>query len=165
MPLKYSWGKDRPQEQSHFWGLLLAALGYICTLMMVVGILVLQTMTHMGITQAMGTTTLPGSLSPRVLHSRVVGETTGEQRITLSIGLHPRNEAELNRYIQDIMQPRSINFHRFLAPAQFNATFAPSASDYQAIIQDLQAAGFTIVHTYNHRLLIRAKGGAFTLPP
>jgi len=68
------------------------------------------------------------------------------------------NEAGLERYVQNIANPASVNYHRFLNAGQFTAVFAPRTGQYAAVRQYLEAAGFTITHTYKHHLLIAFRG-------
>jgi pro-kumamolisin-like protein len=98
--------------------------------------------------------TVPSSLAD----SKLVGPANANQTITLSIGLRLRNVAALNSYVKDISRPDSVNFHRYLAPAQFIQAFAPTKATYDAVLQYLQGSGFTIVHTYKHRMLISFTG-------
>lgn len=99
-----------------------------------------------------------GTIAPLVAHSHLLGTADPDQRISLSIGLRPRNQTGLASYVQDIYRPGSINYHRYLTPAQFAGVFGPGQSDYDALRQLLQASGFTITHTYSHRLLISFMG-------
>jgi len=64
----------------------------------------------------------------------------------------------LNSYLKDIARPKSLNYHRYLTPAQFAGTFSPSVATHDAMLQYLQSSGFTITHTYKNRLLIVFKG-------
>src|SRR5439155_11383282 len=100
----------------------------------------------------------PGTISPLLVSSRLRGPANPEQEIALSIGLRVNNEAELDRYVQDIANPASVNYHRFLNAGQFTAVFAPGTGQYATVRQYLQAAGFTITHTYKHHLLISFRG-------
>jgi kumamolisin len=95
-----------------------------------------------------------GTVSPLVAHSSLKGAADANQRISLAIGLRPRNLDALKNYVQDIERPGSINYHRFLTPAQVAGAFGPSSATYDALRQYLQASGFRITHTYSHHLLI-----------
>jgi len=111
--------------------------------------------------QAAPTDTLvpfPGTVPSLLAHSKLVGPANTNQTITLSIGLRLRNAAALNNYVKDISRPNSVNFHRYLAPAQFTEAFGPKKVTHDAVLQYLQSSGFTIVHTYKHRMLISFAG-------
>ncbi len=96
---------------------------------------------------------------PAVLkQSRVNGPANAQQRLSLSIGLRVPNQDALTKYVQDISHPGSVNYHRYLTAAQYEAVFSPSKATYSALQQYLQTAGFTVTHTYSHRLLITFSG-------
>ena len=59
---------------------------------------------------------------------------------------------------QDISNPKSVNFHRYLTPTQITDIFGPTPAAHAAVLQFLRDSGFTITHTYNHRLLINFSG-------
>ncbi len=93
-----------------------------------------------------------------VQKSHVVGQADVQQQISLAIGLRAQNEQELQAYVQDIIRPGSVNYHRYLTPAQYIGAFSPSATLYSQLQQYLQAQGFTITKTYNDRLLLGFSG-------
>src|SRR5581483_11309864 len=99
-----------------------------------------------------------GTLTPLLAESRLVGKADPQQRISLSLGLRPHNMTALQSYVQEIARPDSPLYHRFLSPAQFAATFSPTEASYEALRTYVQDEGFTITHTYSHRLLLTASG-------
>jgi hypothetical protein len=107
-------------------------------------------------TQAASTELLPftGTISPLIARSTLHGPADPNQPISLAFGLHPRNAAGLTRYAQDIARTTSVNYHRYLTPAQVAGAFGPDKGTYNAILQFLETSGFTITHEYSHHLLI-----------
>ena len=99
-----------------------------------------------------------GTIPTEIAHSTLIGPADAQVSISLSIGLRLRNTAMLDSYLKDIARPKSLNYHRYLTPAQFAGTFSPSVATHNAMLQYLQSSGFTITHTYKHRLLIVFKG-------
>lgn len=95
-----------------------------------------------------------GTVSPLVARSHLDGPADANQHISLSIGLRPRNEAGLASYVQDISRRSSVNYHRFLTPAQVADVFGPGKDTYNAVLQFLHTSGFTVTQTFNHRLLV-----------
>ena len=73
-------------------------------------------------------------------------------------GLELRNANGLEHYVQDITNPKSVNYHRYLTPAQVTDVLGPDKTSYDALLQFLQQSGFTITATYQHRLLISFSG-------
>ncbi len=99
-------------------------------------------------------TTRPAVLKQSSIH----GDANVQQRISLSIGLRVPNQVGLTQYVQDISRPGSVNYHRYLSPAQYEGAFSPSKATYSAVENYLQSAGFIITHTYSNRLLIAFSG-------
>jgi kumamolisin len=100
----------------------------------------------------------PGTVPPAVAHSKLVGQADLQQTISLSIGLRLRNADALKSYVADISRPKSVNYHHYLTAAQIQGTFSPSIATHDAVLQYLRSSGFTITHTYNHRMLVTFSG-------
>ncbi len=81
-------------------------------------------------------------------------------RLTLAIGLPLRNQDELNTLLNQLFDPHSPNFHRYLTPAQFAERFGPTESDYQAIASLMEAKGLTITGTHPNRMILDVGGTA-----
>jgi kumamolisin len=105
-----------------------------------------------------GLTPFTGTISPLIAHSSLRGPADQNQSISLAIGLRPRNADELTRSAQDISNRTSVNYHRYLAPAEIAAVFGPAKATYNALLQYLETSGFTIAHEYRHHLLINFSG-------
>ena len=103
-------------------------------------------------------TTFPTSRPSVLKQSHIDGPADTQQRIALAIGLRVPNQTALTQYVQDIARPGSVNYHRYLTAAQYEAVFSPSKATYSAVEQYLQGTGFTITHTYSNRLLIAFSG-------
>ncbi len=76
----------------------------------------------------------------------------------LAIGLPLRNQAALNQLLQQIYNPSSPNFRRYLTPAEFAAQFGPTVADYQAVINFAQANGLTVTGQHANRALLDVGG-------
>lgn len=68
--------------------------------------------------------------------------------------LRLNHEAELERVVHEIGDPRSPRFRHFLTLSQFEARYAPTQRQHDAVVGSLRAAGFTIVRTYPDRAMI-----------
>src|SRR6266567_1431398 len=108
--------------------------------------------------QAAAPVQMHGTLTPLLTKSRLIGKADPQQRIALSLGLQPRNMAALQSYAQEVLRPGSLQYHHFLSPEQFVATFSPTEASYNALRTYAQEEGFTITHTYSHRLLLTLSG-------
>lgn len=107
-----------------------------------------------------GLVPLSGTLSPLLQQSRLLGAIDPQQQLSLTIGLRPRNFSALANYAEDITHPKSTNYHRYLSSGQVDGIFAPTKAAQNSVLDFLRAAGFTVTHTYNHRLLITFRGTA-----
>ena len=76
----------------------------------------------------------------------------------VAIGLPLRNREQLTNLLADIYNPSSPNFHHFLKPEEFAASFAPSAEDYQSVIDFATAHHLTVTHTHSNRTLVHVAG-------
>jgi hypothetical protein len=74
--------------------------------------------------------------------------------------LRLNHEAELERLVADISNPRSPRFRHFLTLSQFKARYAPTQRQHDQVVRSLRAGGFTIVRTYPDRAIVdvRAPG-------
>ena len=71
--------------------------------------------------------------------ARRVGNLSAAQRMNVSIVLQPRDQDGLINLLRQLYDPNSPEYHKFLSVGQFTDQFAPSAKDYQAIV-DFAAA-------------------------
>ncbi len=101
---------------------------------------------------------LAGHVPQAVASSRLLRPAARETRLHLSIGLPLRNPAELDALLQQINDPYSPAFHKFLTPAQFAAQFGPTDEDYQALIQFAHQSGLTITQTHSNHGVLSVSG-------
>src|ERR1700722_17865734 len=78
------------------------------------------------------------------LNLRPVGRLPATNRLHIAINLPLRNQDALVTLFQQIYNPASTNFHRYLSPEQFTEKFGPSEKDYQAVIEFAKASGFAV---------------------
>ncbi len=76
-----------------------------------------------------------GTILAVVAHSKLIGPADPNQTISLSIGLNLRNAGVLNNYVKDITNRKSVNFHPYLTPAQFQMASAPSTAAHNALLK------------------------------
>ncbi|GHO75110.1 hypothetical protein KSD_28810 [Ktedonobacter sp. SOSP1-85] len=146
--------QPKPRERrSWFIG---ASIGLALLLGLVTTILVNLNMSA----SAKSLSSIPGSVPAVVAHSKNVSAVSGDQTLSLAIGLKLRNKEALQGLLQDAKNKKSINYGRHLTASQVQNSFAPTQQSYDAVVSYLQAQGFKIDHTYNHRLLISFSGTA-----
>jgi len=101
---------------------------------------------------------LRGQLPEAVSHLQSLGRLPGAAPLQLAIGLPLRNEPALNQLIQEMYDPASPNYHRYLMPEQFAEQFGPTAEDYQAVIDFARANGLTVTGTHPNRVILDVSG-------
>jgi hypothetical protein len=69
-------------------------------------------------------------------------------------------ESALQRFLDEVQDPASPNFHKWLTPEQFGQDFGVSPQDLDAITRWLQSHGFTVNLVYPNRMAIDFSGTA-----
>jgi hypothetical protein len=114
----------------------------------------------------------PGIAAERqVLHGHVpaavarfnlqpTGQLPATKSLQLTIGLPLRNGAALDALLQQLYDPGSANYHKFLTLEQFTEQFGPTEQDYQSVIDFAQRNGLTVAGTSANRLVLDVIGPA-----
>src|SRR5438552_15038400 len=58
-----------------------------------------------------------------------------------------RNKQQFDQLGQDLQDPSSPRYHKWLTPQQLNARFGPHHSDFEAVVRWLSSQGFKIEDT------------------
>jgi subtilase family serine protease len=98
---------------------------------------------------------LSGHVPAGISQSQTNGALNSSQRLDLAIGLPLRNQAQLTNFLDQLYDPASPNWHRFLNVEQFTEQFSPTASDYEALIAFAQNNGFKITGKPSNRMLLK----------
>jgi subtilase family serine protease len=69
-------------------------------------------------------------------------------------------ELALRHYIEDIHNPASPSFHKWLTPAQIGSIYGPAESDIQQVISWLQSHGLQVSKVNQARTFVRFSGTA-----
>jgi subtilase family serine protease len=93
----------------------------------------------------------------------LVGHLLNTQRLSLAISLPLRNEAQLDDLLQQLYDPRSPNYHKYLSVREFTARFGPAESDYAAVLQFAEANGLTVIDTAANRMVVDVEGPAASI--
>jgi len=104
---------------------------------------------------AQQTVTIPGT--PYAIESgvaKLAGHYDPRQMLRLVLALEPPHLQEEEEFLLELQDPHSPTFHQFLSEAEWNARFAPSAEDEQAVVLWAQSQGLTITQRYPNRLLV-----------
>jgi subtilase family serine protease len=100
--------------------------------------------------------TLPGHPPELVLDgtAQLGAPFASAQKLRLVIGLQPPHMAEEQKFLEDVQNRDSPQFHRFLTADQWNQRFAPSVKDEQAVVDWATSQGLTVTNRYPNRLLV-----------
>lgn len=79
---------------------------------------------------------------PASIGQGVSSETLGP--VHFSVALPLRNEAELTRLLDNLQDPASPQFRKFISNAEFVQRFAPTMASRLAVARELQRAGFRV---------------------
>ena len=69
-----------------------------------------------------------------------------------------RNQAALDKLLQDLYDPSSPNYHQFLTVEEFTTMFGPSQEDYDAVQSFAETHGLTVVGTSRNRMNVDVTG-------
>src|SRR5256714_7340572 len=99
---------------------------------------------------------IDGQTVPLIKHAQLLGAANGDQQLNLSIGLHPRNQQELENLLRNLYDPRSLMYHHFLTPQEFADEFGPTPEQQQRVAAYLRQQGLTVTGIAPNGLLIDA---------
>ncbi|PRC93412.1 S53 family peptidase [Solimicrobium silvestre] len=107
-----------------------------------------------------GALCLPGSAfaAKSLTTAQDTGAISPTQTQTVSIVLQLRNANELNKYINDTVDPNSPNYHHFLSVDEFAHRYAPTDADVNRVKADLGKLGIQVSEVYRSHMVIRATG-------
>ncbi len=74
--------------------------------------------------------------------------------LRLAIGLPLRDPAGLDRFLAEVYDPASTNFHRYLMADELAARFGPSEADYAAVKEFARTNGFRLADEHPNRLIL-----------
>jgi uncharacterized repeat protein (TIGR01451 family) len=86
------------------------------------------------------------------------GNLPGAQGLNLAISLPLRNEQELDALLQQLYDPASPNYRRYLTPEQFTQRFGPTEQDYQALMDFAKSNGLAVTTMHPNRVVLDVEG-------
>jgi subtilase family serine protease len=107
------------------------------------------------------TTHVPQAVSTGI--APLVGHLPSTQHLSLAISLPLRNEADLDTLLDQLYDPQSPSYHKYLSVGEFTSKFGPTESDYLAVINFARANGLTVVDVSANRLLVDVEASAATI--
>jgi pseudomonalisin len=88
----------------------------------------------------------------------LTGDAPASAPVSLAVTLKPQNATAEQSALKAMYQPGSPTYHQFLTPAQWEAAYAPTTAQVDAVTSYLTQNGFTGLSVQGDRLLITASG-------
>lgn len=104
------------------------------------------------------TVALKGHTPPVVGQSELVSHADPNAVQTVVIGLALKNEADLEKLIDEQDDPNSPNYQKYLTNDEFKATYSPDQADVDAVTDWAKNNGLTVVEVSDNRTLIEIEG-------
>lgn len=104
-----------------------------------------------------------GSVHPGVTQAHALAHLDPDSTLDLAISLPVHNQAQLDQFLQDIYNPGSPNYRKYLSSEEFNSEFGPTEDDYAKAASFLKAHGFTVKQTYKNRMIVDVSGSVSTI--
>jgi subtilase family serine protease len=108
-------------------------------------------------------TTLQGNMRPEATAANdrgIVSADFAMNHMLLQLKRSPASEAALKQFVDEVQDPSSPNFHKWLTPAQFAGTFGVASGDVDTVTAWLQSHGFAINGVQASGLMIDFSGTA-----
>ena len=109
---------------------------------------------------------IPGHVLPVLAHATEVKQpfdarghlSHDSDPIAITIVLKRDDQAGFDRYLKDIYDSHSKNFHRYLKQRQIADQFGPSRAAYNRVLAYMRGRGFKLVRGSHNRLTITLRG-------
>ncbi|MFC5472958.1 S53 family peptidase [Paraherbaspirillum soli] len=95
--------------------------------------------------------------------AKMATELAHGEPVHVVLSLNLRNEAQLDQFLQELHQPGSASYGKYLTPEQFVAQYAPTEKQVAAVVAHLRQAGFVNIQVAKNRQLASADGTAGTV--
>ena len=99
----------------------------------------------------------------RTGHATPIGHLPADQTMQLDLVLPLRNEAALKSFLNDVYDPSSFSYHRFLTVPEFTERFGPTQADYDAVVSFAKSNGLEVVGGTRDGMEVQVKGSVSTV--
>lgn len=103
---------------------------------------------------------LTGTAPKWLSQARAQGAVATSSQVNFGLLLKMRNQPGAEAVLQEISTPGSANYGKWLTNKQFNAKYAPAASDVAAVKSWLTSEGFKVTKTLPSGMYVEASGTA-----
>ena len=87
------------------------------------------------------------------------GRVDPNQEFNLTVVLKLHNEAEFDKVVEDLYDPKSSNYHHWLTESDLEK-YAPTAAEFETVKKELVSHGYSVVSSDPQRFSIRVHGTA-----
>jgi pseudomonalisin len=95
-----------------------------------------------------------------LVQATFLGPVDPNQIVRVAVALQMQNGQALQSLVQQQATPGSPNFNKYITPAQFNTTYAPSAASVTVVKNYLASAGLSSIAVEPNNLFVTATGSA-----
>jgi len=89
-----------------------------------------------------------------------IGATDSAKKMSVAVGLNPRDEAGLNAFLAQVATPGTTEYGHYLSPTQFRDRFSPTQEQVDSVAKYLSSTGLTVTGIADNRLAVDATGSA-----
>ncbi len=89
--------------------------------------------------------------------AKSIGRLPAKQVMNLVLVLPLRDQTGLNSFLDDIHDPSSPNFHRYLSVDEFTQRFGPAQSDYDTVVSFAKANNLHVIGGSRDQMLVRVQ--------
>jgi subtilase family serine protease len=104
------------------------------------------------------TVQLPDNVPPWAGAAAQIGRADGSQHLLVSVYLKLRNEAGLQKFVQDVYSRGNAQYRRFLTPQEFRAAYAPAAADVAAVKDFLSRNSLKFEYAPDNSMYVAVSG-------
>ncbi|HWF46308.1 MAG TPA: protease pro-enzyme activation domain-containing protein [Bryobacteraceae bacterium] len=90
----------------------------------------------------------------------MVSQSLALDHMLLQLKRPPEREAAFETYIEELHDPKSANFHKWLTPAQVGELYGPNQADVDKVTSWLQSSGFVVQTVYPSGMAVDFSGTA-----
>lgn len=92
--------------------------------------------------------------------AKMNGPVPASERINLTLSFPLRNEVALNRFIEEINDPKSPHYHQYITPESFASAYGLPDVDYQRAVQWAQTQKLQVLATPKNHMSLSLSGEA-----
>ncbi|MDQ6721716.1 MAG: S53 family serine peptidase, partial [Candidatus Dormibacteraeota bacterium] len=96
--------------------------------------------------------------TPGLQHADKLHRADPRRQLSIGVSLALRNEAQLEAFIAQVSDRKSPNYGHYLTPGQFAASYGPTQTQVQEVVDHLRTSGLTVGSVSSNRTIVDATG-------